>query len=484
MLNYKGIGLVLGLSIATACHAADEVESYYRTLATGEMKALAGIRGLAMAKNPEALARLGFVYEYGISVPVDVEKAINNYTQACDLGGYSGCYNARYFYQYASGVEKNPTLAQALADKANKDGIYVDAPTLNEMVDEIYTAKAAAMKEPSQRLAFLQMLMSYANTGNELLISRLGFTKSDIINLSEFWAKDNDPELTLLVGQLYEAGFAKVVNKDAIKMTWYRKAAELGQSDAQTILGILYATGEKGVKPDIQQALKWYELAAKQGNKDALTQLGELYYLGEQVDVDYAKAFKLFEGAKEQGSTLAWRYLGWMYTNGQYVQTDCKMAADYFDQGQSRVGRIEGFLATCEKDKQAREKAGNDLPALTLKHVGTFNGSKNDSYACQLHLQADTNRIGEVANMRVALNVINREGAVLKKNASFAPFGMNTLNRNLQGYEYNSFSNTTLLHIEDKAFCGVLTFEITDATAKINGKEVDVLKAGRLTLVQ
>lgn len=483
MLINKWNWLFLVLSVSAVCQAADDAEGYYLTLASGETKALAGLQALAKAKDPEALATLGFVYEYGVSVPVEVEKALSYYEQACDLGGNYGCYNARYFYQYGQGVAQNATRAQALADKVNKEDIHVDAATLNELIDEIYSAKDAAIKDPVQRFAFLQMVMSYANTGNELLMNRLGFSKSDVLNLAEFWAKDNDPDITFLVGQLYDAGFVKVANKDAFRMEWYRKAAELGQSDAQNILGLLYATGEKGVKPDIQQALKWYERAAKQGNKDALINLGVIYYLGEQVDIDYAKAFQLFDTAKEQGSAIAWRYLAWMYTNGQYVQTDCKMAADYFDQGQSRVGRVDGFLATCEKDKLAREKGSDELPVLTLKQVGSFIGGKNDSYACQLNLQVDTNHIGEVANMRVGLNVKNREGAVLTDIASFAPFGMNTLNRNLEGYEHNSLSQSTLLHIEDNAFCGELTFEMTHATAKINGKDVDLLKAGSLTLV-
>lgn len=484
MLINKWNWLFLVLSVSAVCQAADDAEGYYLTLASGETKALAGLQALAKAKDPEALATLGFVYEYGVSVPVEVEKALSYYEQACDLGGNYGCYNARYFYQYGQGVAQNATRAQALADKVNKEDIHVDAATLNELIDEIYSAKDAAIKDPVQRFAFLQMVMSYANTGNELLMNRLGFSKSDVLNLAEFWAKDNDPDITFLVGQLYDAGFVKVANKDAFRMEWYRKAAELGQSDAQNILGLLYATGEKGVKQDIQQALKWYERAAKQGNKDALINLGVIYYLGEQVDIDYVKAFQLFDTAKEQGSAIAWRYLAWMYTNGQYVQTDCKMAADYFDQGQSRVGRIDGFLATCEKDKLAREKGSDELPVLTLKQVGSFIGGKNDSYACQRHLQVDTNHIGKVANMRVGLNVKNREGAVLTDIASFAPFGMNTLNRNLEGYEHNSLSQSTLLHIEDNAFCGELTFEMTHATAKINGKDVDLLKAGSLTLVQ
>lgn len=366
----------------------------------------------------------------------------------------------------------------------NKADIYVDPPMLDATLDEVYGAKEEARKDPAQHSAFIQTLMNYANTGNELLISRIGFTKADIQHLAEFWAKDNDPELTFLVGQLYDAGFVTAGDKSAVKLKWFRKAAELGQPDAQNLLGYFYAQGEKGFKKDIAQALKWYSLAAKQGNKEALTNLGEIYYLGEQVTLDYAKAFSLFEQAKGQGSSQAWRYLAWMYTNGQYVKADCKTAADYFVEGQSRIGRDEHFLPTCEKDKQARENVGSVLPALTLKQVGIFQGGSDKGYACQLHLEADTNKIGEVANLRVGLNVKNSDGAVSKQTVVFAPFGMNTLNLNLHGYETNSFSNSMLQDMHDKAFCDRLTFEITDASATINGKKVDVLKTGILALTQ
>lgn len=43
MLKNKWCLLFLGLSVATACHAADDAAGYYFSLADGETKSLAGL---------------------------------------------------------------------------------------------------------------------------------------------------------------------------------------------------------------------------------------------------------------------------------------------------------------------------------------------------------------------------------------------------------------------------------------------------------
>lgn len=387
---------------------------------------------------------------------------------------------------------QDDVLAKELADKTSKADIDTDAQTMTRLIaDEIDTAKQAAKNDITQRSRFIETLRQYAGGGNSMaaLITRLGYSKADILHLAELWAQENDPELNFMVGNLYDFGFVEVDDKEARSLQWYRKAAELGQAEAQNIMGLMYSRGERGVRLDVREGIKWYELAAKQGDQDALTNLGEIYYLGEQVKVDYAKAYQLFAQAAKlsepkawrEGKPSAWRNLAWMYTNGQYVKTDCKKAAEYFTKGQSNIGEDEHFMATCEKDKQARENVSSELPLLTLQHYGTFPGGKHRGYACQLHFVVDTNKITEISNLRVVLNIKNRDGAVSTQTVGFEPFGMNTLNRNLNGYEYSSFRSSTLQTLQQPEFCSRLTFDITAATATINKKDVDVLKVMTLT---
>jgi TPR repeat protein len=57
----------------------------------------------------------------------------------------------------------------------------------------------------------------------------------------------------------------------------YRKAADLGNAHAQTLLGRLYAAGGGGLPKDNGQALYWYRKAAAQDDPDALNNVAWEY---------------------------------------------------------------------------------------------------------------------------------------------------------------------------------------------------------------
>ena len=52
-------------------------------------------------------------------------------------------------------------------------------------------------------------------------------------------------------------------------LTWFRKAAELGDADAQFKLSLMYGKGQ-GVSSDYIEAYKWCILAAEQGHEKAI----------------------------------------------------------------------------------------------------------------------------------------------------------------------------------------------------------------------
>ncbi|CAK0744461.1 conserved hypothetical protein [Gammaproteobacteria bacterium] len=66
------------------------------------------------------------------------------------------------------------------------------------------------------------------------------------------------------------------VNQDNHEaVSWYLKAAEQGDADAQFNLGIMYAEG-RGVAQDIREAALWLRKAAEQGDEDAEIYLDQL----------------------------------------------------------------------------------------------------------------------------------------------------------------------------------------------------------------
>ena len=67
-------------------------------------------------------------------------------------------------------------------------------------------------------------------------------------------------------------------NRDAI--TYYTKAAKLGDTSSQCFLGSCYLYGMYGTTKNQELALKWYRRAAKQGNKLAQEQLSRCFANG------------------------------------------------------------------------------------------------------------------------------------------------------------------------------------------------------------
>ena len=114
--------------------------------------------------------------------------------------------------------------------------------------------------------------------------------------------------------------------------TWYLKAAELGDAEAQNEVGELYEAGN-GFLQDHKKSHYWYEKAAAQGNAWALYNLGSLYWYGYVVERDDKKARTYFESAIAKGNPSAFWALGAMYFHGHGVSKDIGKAKGYWERG-------------------------------------------------------------------------------------------------------------------------------------------------------
>ena len=92
------------------------------------------------------------------------------------------------------------------------------------------------------------------------------------------------------------------------KLETYRKAAEAGNSEAMSKLGLMYDVG-KGVAIDDREAVKWYRKAADAGNSNAMNDLGVMYRNGRGVTKDNKKAIYWYRKAAQQGNKIAQRNL-------------------------------------------------------------------------------------------------------------------------------------------------------------------------------
>ena len=84
--------------------------------------------------------------------------------------------------------------------------------------------------------------------------------------------------------------------EEAIK--WYRKAADLGNVNAQFLLGEAYYNG-RGVTKDYKNAVEWFRKAAERGDDNSQYMLGRAYYFGSGVNKNYGEAFKWWHKAAD-----------------------------------------------------------------------------------------------------------------------------------------------------------------------------------------
>ncbi len=485
-VKFAAFAVAVSSSFLASAQESPQAEQLYDRVVQQDAGALDALAKLAKTGDPQALVSLGFIYEHGVTVPRDVNQAIQHYGQACALGGQYGCANAAYFYEYGIGVAQDRNKAEHYVGLLNKEG--VDQAEIEGQRRIVYKGKAEAETDIEMRLPVIEYLerrVGSASSDDRALMERIGFSKVDTLRLARVWAeRDNDPTMLFQVGSFYNFGYSHIENKNAEAYKWWARAAEAGEPQSQNLLGLAYAQGRGGMAVDPKLAVSWFERAAKQADKDALVNLGEIFYLGEIVPADYDRALSLFQQAAGKDSSRAARFLSWMYYNGQAVETNCDRALEYRQTQRSQRPDEAGdsrFLAQCMRDQKNRVHADAQIPSLRLQHKSTFHGGNGGALACEPHFVVTTDKLGEIANLRVVVELTNDKGATTRRTLAFSPFGLNTMNEDLDGREGDSFSSSTLVPMTTKEFCEFRPdFKIKYAIATVNGRNTDLLADGIL----
>lgn len=134
---------------------------------------------------------------------------------------------------------------------------------------------------------------------------------------------------------LYQAysGFYPVfeVNEEQAKR-YLHQAAQLGNAQAQTELGLMYLKGKK-VEQDTALGLKYLEQAASQHNGLALNALGEALEQGIGIEANLDQAIQYYRKAAAQVNADAYSHLGRLYTKGIGVERDIAIAREWLEKG-------------------------------------------------------------------------------------------------------------------------------------------------------
>lgn len=116
-----------------------------------------------------------------------------------------------------------------------------------------------------------------------------------------------------------------------------KSEAQNGDVIAMGILGENYFHGNMGLETDYELAYKWSKKASDLNNVRAKTVLGIMYLEGKYVEKDLQRADALFREASDKGDMKAPRFVGLMYRNRQQDADDPDKAAfDWFSKGADR----------------------------------------------------------------------------------------------------------------------------------------------------
>lgn len=110
---------------------------------------------------------------------------------------------------------------------------------------------------------------------------------------------------------------------------WFRKAAIMGQAEAEYMMSLYARYGLAGEIVDFNEAFIWCMKAAEQGFEDAIYQTGMDYFHGNGVTQNYEMA--VYWWNKASSNNIYAKYnLGVCYERGLGVKTDYKKAFEYY----------------------------------------------------------------------------------------------------------------------------------------------------------
>ena len=134
----------------------------------------------------------------------------------------------------------------------------------------------------------------------------------------------DDPQISAILAEAADAESAGKRN-DAIGL--YRKASDLGCTDATVHLGIMLIDG---TEEERGQAIGLFRQADEKGNSSGTRNLGYCYAVGIGVEKDKEKAAELYIKAADAGNAKAMCNIGVLYSYGHGVPQDFEKAAEWY----------------------------------------------------------------------------------------------------------------------------------------------------------
>ena len=243
------------------------------------------IKGKRKPKNEEERA-----YFIGVHTEWLAEEGTNrmeqlqffmNFTKQFNLSNDAAWDNAIDCISIAIKDKKYP-LGIYLLDRIEQLIIYPDSPTPEEL---------SAIKKGKQSL--IELRLKWGNLDTDKQYSEMNSINAIKVNQS---SEQEHANSSTNGSEEYKIG-QQILSRDESPQTLveaaphFFKAANLGNPDAQAILGQMYLDG-RGVVEDIDKAMYYFELAAEQGDLGSINILASIYWGGIPGRRNEEKAIK------------------------------------------------------------------------------------------------------------------------------------------------------------------------------------------------
>lgn len=306
----------------------------------------------------ECFVSVAYCYQNGHAVKKDLQKAIEYYEKAANLGSALAARSLGNLYYFEMPIKEPEIDNIKKALKFYERAFYLGDIQLAKKIGFIYLN--------NEELKDVPKAIEWYEKGLSLGDSSLNFDLAYVYLNDRFvphdyekglayltdGVKHNDPESLYMQARIYEEGWYGIEPDEKKYIHYLKKAANLCQDDALLDLGYYYykkgkyddaldcfaqcelevvglywaiATICETKKADYKNALFYYQMAMEMDFPDAIERMAEAY-LGDELGLekDEKTALKLFKRAAKLGNAAAQYNLGMAYACGYYGVTPDK----------------------------------------------------------------------------------------------------------------------------------------------------------------
>lgn len=347
---------------------------------------------------PAAMRSLAQIYEEGGIIPRDFEAAIYWYKQAADANDVDCiCTLRKYYETNMNGVQQDDALAFQYALRAAQLGCPCCQLKLSIFLKNEFGIERGLYDDAMRNKAAAIWCARAAAHSNAQAQCNLGWCYHDGDGVAQsydeaikWWKLAAENEVAPNAVAMYMTGMGlengQGIAKDLVAaVSYFRRAAEMGDSAAQLKLGWCYEFGQ-GIETSVVEAARWYQAAAEQENAEAQNKMALFYEQGikrEDGQVvlakEHKKAVQYLHAAADSGHASAQGNLGLLYERGSGVtQSDskaihylrlaaeqgdeealCNLAVSYRRAADSGSPEMEYNLARCYAHGHGVKQDGN-----------------------------------------------------------------------------------------------------------------------------